>query len=312
MARISHEAHVLARVAGEHVVRLLDAGWTATVGPYLVLEHLEGADLARLLEEHGPLPPALAVDYVLQACDALAGSHAAGIIHRDIKPENLFALAGSSQRRLKLLDFGISRHGPDSFPHREVAAANDASGPLLGTPAYMAPERILDLPSQDARSDIWSLGVVLHELLTQRSLFERADVTETCARVVKHRFELEGDPNLLPPPLRGVIARCLARRVVDRFQSVQELAAALHHAHPTPHSARGFQTGKYQRQAPAATARATPARTTAGRGSPAAGAARSPHSRGFTFGGRARMRLMLWAWLATAVLALGLALRAWL
>jgi eukaryotic-like serine/threonine-protein kinase len=297
VARLSHEAHVLARVASAHIVRLLDAGWTAEVGPYLVLEHLEGQDLARMLEERGPLPAALAVELVLQACAALGVAHAAGIIHRDIKPENLFAVAGGAQPLLKLLDFGISQHGPESFPYRDVAAANDAAAPLLGTPAYMAPECILERPNVDQRSDIWSLGVVLHELLTQRSLFERPGVSETCTRVVNHRFELESDRSLLPPPLRAVIARCLARRVIDRYQSVDELAAALRNAVQSE-SSRGFLTGRYQRlPQPAAPARL-------------AAAVRACFE---APGGRARTQLLLWVWLVAAMLAVAvLALRVWL
>jgi eukaryotic-like serine/threonine-protein kinase len=319
MSRISHEAHVLARVASEYVVRLLDAGWTALVGPYVVLEYLDGMDLARMLEQRGPLPAPLAVEYLLQACEALAVAHAAGITHRDIKPENLFAVAGGSAPQLKLLDFGIAQHGPESFPYRDVATANDAGGPLLGTPAYMAPERILDLPNTDQRSDIWSLGVVLHELLTGRSLFAREDVAETCARVVNHRFELEGDRSRLPLSLRGVIARCLARRLVDRFQSVRELAEALRKASVTPERSRGYLTGKYHRQAalsavaaPAVTPAVTPAMSSpAQRPRSAATAAASPARpraanpsapRSAARGQRARW--LLWSWLATALIAL--------
>lgn len=252
MARLSREAHVLAHVANEHVVRLLDTGWTDEVGPYVVLEHLVGMDLARMLETNGPLPLALAVDYVLQACEGLGVAHARGITHRDLKPENLFAVRSGSAPCLKLLDFGIAQHGPESFPYREIVAEVEGEGPLLGTPAYMSPERIRELPSADQRSDVWSLGVVLHELLTGLTPFGRSDCerqeAEICARVMSHSFALESNRALLPPPVRAVIERCLARHPAERYQSVEELAAALRRVAAMPERWRGTLTGKFSRQ----------------------------------------------------------------
>lgn len=245
--RISREAHVLARIPHPNIVRLLDTGWTELVGPYLVLEHLVGMDLGRMLETRGPLRASLAVDFLLQTCDALSAAHAAGISHRDLKPENLFAVE-PGEPRLKLLDFGIAQHGPESFPHREVAAPRDADGPLLGTPPYLSPERLRSLPNTDHRCDIWSLGVVLHELVTGRTPFGRGSTPEVCARVLGHEFELESDRALLPSPLRAVILRCLARHPVSRYQNVQELADALRRATTLPDRCRGQLTGKFNRE----------------------------------------------------------------
>lgn len=254
-ARISREAHVLARIPHPNIVRLLDTGWTELVGPYLVLEHLVGMDLGRMLETRGPLRGALAVDFVLQTCDALSVAHAAGISHRDLKPENLFSVEPGGPT-LKLLDFGIAQHSPESFPHREVSVPRDADGPLLGTPAYLSPERIHAMPNTDHRSDIWSLGVVLHELVTGRTPFGRGSTRELCARVLRHEFELEANRLLLPSPLRAVILRCLARHPVSRYQNVQELADALRRATTLPDRCRGQLTGTFNRetvlQAPAA------------------------------------------------------------
>jgi serine/threonine protein kinase len=243
-ARLSREAHVLTRLASEHIVRLLDTGWTEAVGSFVVLEHLDGMDLARMLEQRRPLRASLAVQYVLQACEALRVAHGAGITHRDIKPENLFAVDRGPCPLLKLLDFGISQHGPQSFPYRDVVA-NDGEAQMMGTPGYMAPERILDLPRPDFRSDIWSLGVVLHELLTGEALFGRGDAATTCARIVRHEFTLEPNRALLPASLRPVIARCLARSPAERFRDVQELASALAQA-ASGTQGRGFLTGKFR------------------------------------------------------------------
>ena len=243
-ARLSREAHVLTRLASEHIVRLLDTGWTDAVGPFVVLEHLDGMDLARMLESQRPLQASFAVELVLQACEGLRVAHRAGITHRDIKPENLFAVHRGPSPLLKLLDFGISHHRPESFPYRDVVT-NDGEAQLMGTPGYMAPERILDLPRPDFRSDIWSLGVVLHELLTAQPLFGRGDAATTCSRIVRHEFTLEANRALLPASLRPVIARCLARNPADRFPDVQELATALVQA-MSGTQGRGFLTGKFR------------------------------------------------------------------
>ena len=245
-SRLSREAHVLTRLASEHIVRLLDTGWTDTVGPYVVLEHLAGMDLARMLEKQHPLPISLAVEYALQACEALRVAHGAGITHRDIKPENLFAVDRGQAPLLKLLDFGISHHRPESFPYRDVVA-NDGEAQMMGTPAYMAPERILDQPRPDFRSDIWSMGVVLHELLTGQPLFGRGDAATICARIVKQDFTLEANRALVPASLRLVIARCLARDPAGRYRDVQELAESLAGAASNSKGPRGFLTGKFRR-----------------------------------------------------------------
>jgi len=220
-SRLSREAHVLTRLASEHIVRLLDTGWTDTVGPYVVLEHLAGMDLARMLEKQHPLPISLAVEYALQACEALRVAHGAGITHRDIKPENLFAVDRGQAPLLKLLDFGISHHRPESFPYRDVVA-NDGEAQMMGTPAYMAPERILDQPRP-------------------------GDAATICARIVKQDFTLEANRALVPASLRLVIARCLARDPAGRYRDVQELAESLAGAASNSKGPRGFLTGKFRR-----------------------------------------------------------------
>jgi serine/threonine protein kinase len=245
--RLSREAHVLARVGSDHVVRLLDTGWTEETGPFLVLEYLEGVDLARVLEVQGSLPAPLAIEYLLQLCDALAVAHAQGIIHCDIRPENLLAMAGAQQPLLKLLDFGSCRCGPETFPYRDIGVVQQGKRVLLGTPAYLSPELIRERKTIDQRSDIWSMGVVLHELLTGQRLFSGTDAAEICRRVVRRQFRLESNSSVLPAPLRAVIARCLARRPAQRFRDVHELAAALRRVSVMPEGSRGMLTGTFQR-----------------------------------------------------------------
>ncbi|XYH99381.1 serine/threonine-protein kinase [Sorangium sp. So ce1128] len=155
------EARAAVRLKGEHIVRVHDVGTLETGAPYIVMEHLVGGDLQQIIFERGPLPVHEAVDYVLQACDALAEAHAQGLVHRDLKPANLFLTRRPSGAPfVKVLDFGISRRiTPD-------AAELTNSRALLGSPFYMAPEQMVRAKRVDPRSDVWSMGVVLHHLVT--------------------------------------------------------------------------------------------------------------------------------------------------
>jgi serine/threonine protein kinase len=207
---------------------------------------------------------------------------------------------------LKLIDFGISQHGPESFPYRDVADSEPETQ-LMGTPAYMAPERILDLPTTDQRSDIWSLGVVLHEPLTAHSLFGREDIVATCTSVVRHRFELEANGAVLPSALRIVVARCLARHPAHRFQGVQELAHALRNAITLPERSWGLLTGKFHR--PVTTQRGAPSVSSAAHPwgpapLPAAPDAQPRRSSSFGRGGRRRWTLLSLALSSVALLGI--------
>ena len=219
--RLLQESRALARIHSEHVPRVLDVGMSFELGPYIVMEYLEGTSLAALLEKEGRLSPTRAVDYILQVCEALAETHKVGIVHRDIKPDNLVIVRQGELETVKLVDFGICS-GP---------RAGDASRPesaLYGTPAYMAPERLCDDPAADHRADIWSIGVVLHELVTGRGLFDGDSLGEICASILSDApVPFEPDDAVLPARLRAIIRRCVSRDPERRYQSVEHLVVAL-------------------------------------------------------------------------------------
>ena len=216
--QFEREAKLAAQIKSEHVVRVHDVGALPQLGPYMVMEYLEGQTLQSLLG-HGPLPIDEAVDYVLQACDALAEIHALEIVHRDVKPENLFLAERPPHATIvKLIDFGISKGTPKRGSHGEW------STDTVGTPEYMSPEQ-LDTGVTDVRGDIWSLGVVLYELVTGRKPFEAADLPELCTNILTKQplrpSQLRPD---LPPAIEDAIMRCLMKDPARRTSSVLELA----------------------------------------------------------------------------------------
>jgi serine/threonine-protein kinase len=220
--RFLNEARALARLRNEHVARVLDFGQTLDGLPYLVMERLDGADLYAVLAERGPLPVSEAVDYVLQSCQAAAEAHSLGIVHRDIKPENLFLTRGIDGRALiKVLDFGISKQLKSGR-----SLTNPSAG--IGSPWYMSPEQIRRPELVDSRSDIWSLGVVLFELLTRSTPFDGETVAEVCAAALTQPTpSASARVRTVPQRLDEVLERCLAKTRELRYENVAELARAL-------------------------------------------------------------------------------------
>jgi serine/threonine-protein kinase len=236
-ARLMREARAIAQLSSEHVVRILDVGALDSGAPFLIMELLRGTDLDGVLKRQRLLPPGLAVDYILQACDAFAEAHARGIVHRDIKPSNLFVVSRSDGAKIvKVLDFGISK---STFPDGDLSLTQTAS--VLGTPAYMAPEQMRSARFADERSDVWALGTVLYQLVEGRQPLHG----ETFADLVVAATTLPHDPMTMAPQLAPVIARCLAKSPRDRYANMAELAAAL----------EGFTTGEIGRACVARSAR---------------------------------------------------------
>jgi eukaryotic-like serine/threonine-protein kinase len=224
--RFMREARAAVRLKSEHVARVYDVGRDGEDRPFMVLELLEGMDLSKVMKSKGPLPVADAVEYVLQACEALVEAHAAGIVHRDLKPQNLFVTRRLNGTPLvKVLDFGIAKaFGPGAVG--QMALTDSAA--IIGSPLYMAPEQMRSARTAEIRSDIWALGVILYELLGGRLPFDGETVTEVCIRVVNEQPAalLELRP-ALDPAIVAIVMRCLQKEPELRFHNVSALAAAL-------------------------------------------------------------------------------------
>jgi serine/threonine protein kinase len=223
--RFLREARSAVALQSAHVVRVMDVGTLDDGLPFMVMEYLSGTDLGHVLDVRTVLPVEEAVDYLLQALEAIAEAHSLGIVHRDLKPSNLFlTLRPDGSPLVKVLDFGISKAidgGAD-----QVSLTSTAM--VLGSPLYMSPEQVRSTKNVDTRTDVWALGVILYELIAGAPPFEAESVTGLCAKIV-------ADP---PVPLRSrrpevaveleaVVARCLEKDVARRPRNIAELAIAL-------------------------------------------------------------------------------------
>ncbi|MBZ0236189.1 MAG: serine/threonine protein kinase [Deltaproteobacteria bacterium] len=217
--RFLREARAVVRLRSEHVCRVLDVG-SENGAPFIVMEHLEGHDLATLVRQGGAMRVPLAADHVVQACLGLAEAHAAGIVHRDLKPSNLFLTRRPEGTALvKVMDFGIAK------AHGRMDARLTDSAAIMGSPSYMAPEQLKSARDVDARADVWSLGVVLFELITARRPFDADSIAEIAAKVT-----LDPPaplPLTLPRGFAELVLRCLEKDPARRFPSVGALAQAL-------------------------------------------------------------------------------------
>ena len=227
ITRFLREAKAAARIQSERVVRVYDCGTLDSGVPYMVMELLDGVELARVVRNRGALPIDEAVDLVSAALEGVAEAHKLGIVHRDLKPTNLFLVGGEHRPySVKVLDFGISKiqPGPDSPVDDELTG----TAMLLGSPRYISPEQARSSSRVDVRADIWSMGVILYEVLDGRCPFAGDTIGEVLSKILLHRPEPIQDrrPDATPE-LAAVIDRCLQRDPDDRFTNVAELAHAL-------------------------------------------------------------------------------------
>lgn len=229
VGRFAHEALAAVRIKSEHVARVFDVGSLPDGAPFIVMEFLDGRDLFDVITQDGPQPIRRAVNYVVQACEALADAHACGIVHRDIKPENLFLLQRSEGIELiKVLDFGISKLALTGSAFVSKVPLVRTMLPM-GSPVYMSPEQIRASKDIDARTDIWSIGCVLYELLTGRAAFDAPSLTQLSATILEQNPSPPsfGHPEI-PFELDSIVSRCLEKNAGNRYQNVAELAMALY------------------------------------------------------------------------------------
>lgn len=224
--RFRREARAAAKIQSDHVVRVLDVGIMDGGVRYMVMEYLEGKDLAEELAEKRTFPVGVAAGFILEAIDAIARAHAVGIVHRDLKPANLFlARRADGSQRIKVLDFGISK-SIGTATAEEMSLTKTSA--WIGSPLYMAPEQMQSARDVDHRADIWSLGAILYELISGRPPYLAESLPQLCNLLITT------DPDHLlthcpacPQGLAEAVMGCLVRDPTQRTQSVGELARGL-------------------------------------------------------------------------------------
>ncbi len=233
VTRFAREARAAVKIKSEHVARIIDVGTAESGVPYMVMEYLEGSDLSAWLKQKGSLPVKQAVEFVLQACEAIAEAHSLGIVHRDLKPANLFCiLRPDGTFSIKVLDFGISKvassqSGDSGFGMTKTSA-------MMGTPFYMSPEQLRSSRDVDARADVWSLGAILYELLAGKVPFDGEALAELCIKIMQDPTPLIRSVRPeVPVELEQVLCRCLEKDREKRYPNVAEMAIALGPFGPT-------------------------------------------------------------------------------
>ena len=224
-SRFAREAKWAAKIRSPHVVQVHDHGVMTGDNPvpYIVMELLDGQDLSVVLEHEGPLGLARSTEILEQVCEALTKAHEAGVVHRDIKPENIFLL-NQSRTHVKLLDFGVA-HGNDGQIDRLTQ-----TGLLLGTAYYMSPEQLFSGKDIDHRADLWALGVLAYQMLTNSLPFQAETFGQLCLRVKEGTFPALNSLVNVPPSIEQFFTRALCTDREGRFQTASEMYDAFEQA----------------------------------------------------------------------------------
>lgn len=244
--RLLHEANMASAVRNQHVIEVLESGYSESGKAFLVMEHIQGQRLSDLMDQNGGLDLPVAIDIASQLAEALRGTHQAGIYHGDVKPDNiLLCQRPSHEHFVKLIDFGVAG---DIEPSRTVRR----NSMVCGTPTYMSPEQACGEPL-DGRSDIYSLGVVMYEMLSGTTPIQGTYPREllTRHRTVAPR-PLRSNPRCshVPPRIEAIVHRCLEKDPARRYQNATDLLRELSfialrlqniasEATPAPHSEVG-------------------------------------------------------------------------
>ena len=223
LIRFAQEARSASSLNHPNIVTIFEIG-TVDSSPFMAMELIEGLTLRDLLQS-GPLPIRKAIDISAQIADGLSKAHQAGIVHRDLKPENIMLTRDGFA---KILDFGVAKlQDPLSGAKIGEDASLTKAGFIIGTPDYMSPEQAAGRPL-DFRSDQFSLGLLMYEMLTGRRAFHRPTTVQTLSAIIQEEVEpLEGHNGKVPPPLRWLVERCLAKDPEERYTSSRDLAREL-------------------------------------------------------------------------------------
>jgi eukaryotic-like serine/threonine-protein kinase len=224
LQRFQREAEAAGALENEHIAAAVDFGIAADGAPYIVMEYLAGVDLSQLLAATGPLPVERATDLVLQACRGIQEAHKAGVIHRDLKPENLFVCRRSDGSDLvKIVDFGIAK-----LQASDAGNAVTRTGGMLGTPSYMSPEQARGDANIDPRSDVYSLGVILYQLLSGQMPHPGASYNAVIYHIsTQNALPLVREGHEFAQGLVDLINRALSLRPEERLASAEALADEL-------------------------------------------------------------------------------------